>query len=176
MNDIPASPKRPIGMTILLVLSFINACLQIFSALGMYVTTPVMSQMLANGELEEYMAPFLSVMQMDGDTLDEFWTVIENRLSVNRSYYLLTALCYIGSLVGVLKMFKIKRLGFHIYSISQMLILIVGVAFIYSKQGQSPFISEFLTTVMLILLYHLFFKRIENDANTKRGQDIQSEA
>jgi hypothetical protein len=164
--------KRPTGMTILLVLSLINAIFQIFSAFGMWITTPVMSQMMADGTLEESMAPFLSIMQMGNDELETFWQIIENRLSINPSYYLFTALLYVGSLVGVIKMFKLQRIGFHCYSISQMLLLIVSVIYIYSKQGSAGFFNEFLMTVMFILLYHLYFKRIENDPEAKREQDI----
>lgn len=173
MND--NSIKRPIGMTILLVLSLVNACLQIFSSLGMYVSTPIMSQMMANGELEEAMAPFLSVMQITGDDVNTFWQLIEARLSVNPVYYLFTALLYVGSLTGVIKMFRLQRIGFHFYSISQLLILIVTVVYIYSKQPQNSFFNEFLMTVMFILIYHLYLKRIENDP-TQREQDIRPEA
>lgn len=173
MND--NSIKRPIGMTILLVLSLVNACLQIFSSLGMYVSTPIMSQMMANGELEEAMAPFLSVMQITGDDVNTFWQLIEARLSVNPVYYLFTALLYVGSLTGVIKMFRLQRIGFHFYSISQLLILIVTVVYIYSKQPQNSFFNEFLMTLMFILIYHLYLKRIENDP-TQREQDIRPEA
>ena len=164
--------KRPVGMTILLVLSLINAILQIFSSLGMWVTTPVMSQMLANGELEESMAPFLAFMQMDDEATKAFWEVLENRLTINPIYYLFTALLYIGSLIGVIKMFKLQRTGFHIYSIAQMLLLIVSVIYVYSTQGSAGFFNEFLMTVMFILIYHLYLKRIEYGQTTKREQDI----
>ena len=164
--------KRPVGMTILLVLSLINAILQIFSSLGMWVTTPVMSEMLANGELEESMAPFLTLMKMDDAATQAFWEVLENRLTINPIYYLFTALLYVGSLIGVLKMFKLQRTGFHIYSISQMLLLIVSVIYVYSTQGSAGFFNEFLMTVMFILIYHLYLKRIENDPANQREQDI----
>ena len=153
--------KRPVGMTILLVLSLINAILQIFSALGMWVSTPVMSQMLADGTLEESMAPFLALMRMDDEATKAFWEILESRLTINPLYYLLTALLYIGSLVGVIKLFKLQRTGFHIYSISQMLLLIVAVVYVYSHMPKNPLFSEFLTTLMFILIYHLYFKRIE---------------
>ena len=168
--------KRPIGMTILLVLSLINAILQIFSSLGMWVTTPMMSEMLANGELEESMAPFLTLMQMDDEATKAFWEVLENRLTINPIYYLFTALLYVGSLIGVVKMFKLQRTGFHFYSISQMLLLIVAVIYVYSIQGNAGFFNEFLMTVMFILIYHLYLKRIENDPSKKREQDIRPEA
>ena len=168
--------KRPVGMTILLVLSLINAILQIFSSLGMWLTTPVMSQMLADGTLEESMAPFLTLMRMDDASTQAFWEVLENRLTINPIYYLLTALLYIGSLIGVIKMFKLQRAGFHFYSISQMLLLIVSVVYVYSTQGSAGFFNEFLMTVMFILIYHLYLKRIENDPKNQREQDIRPEA
>ena len=168
--------KRQVGMTILLVLSLINAILQIFSSLGMWISTPVMNQMLANGELEESMAPFLALMQMDDAATEAFWEVLENRLTINPLYYLLTALLYVGSLIGVIKMFKLQRIGFHFYSIAQMLLLIVSVIFVYSTQGSAGFFNEFLMTVMFILIYHLYLKRIENDPNNQREQDIRPEA
>ena len=168
--------KRPVGMTILLVLSLINAILQFFSSLGMWITTPVMNEMLANGELEESMAPFLTLMQMDETATQAFWEVLENRLTINPLYYLFTALLYIGSLIGVIKMFKLQRTGFHIYSIAQMLLLIVSVIYVYSTQGSAGFFNEFLMTVMFILIYHLYLKRIENDPNHQREQDIRPEA
>lgn len=170
MNEAPI--KRPIGMTILLILSLVNACLQIFSSLGMFLTLPVMNKMLANGDMAQQMEPWLSLMRMSDEETKAFWEVIESRLSINPAYYLLTALLYVGSLVGVLRMFKLQRIGFHVYSISQLLILIVAVIFVYSTQGNSGFFNEFLMTVMFILLYHLYLKRIEYGANPEREQDI----
>lgn len=174
MNESPV--KRPVGMTILLVLSLINAILQIFSSLGMWITTPFMSQMMVDGTLEEAMAPFLSLMQMSDTELKAFWEIIEARLSINPIYYLFTALLYVGSLIGVIKMFKLQRIGFHFYSISQMLILIIAVIYVYSKQGSVGFFNDFLMTILFILMYHLYLKRIENDPTAKREQDIRPEA
>lgn len=170
INEAPI--KRPIGMTILLILSLVNACLQIFSSLGMFLTLPIMNEMLSNGDMAQQMEPWLSMMRMSDEETKAFWEVIESRLSINPAYYLLTALLYVGSLVGVLRMFKLQRIGFHAYSISQMLILIVAVIFVYSTQGSSGFFNEFLMTVMFILLYHLYLKRTEYGANPEREQDI----
>ena len=49
--------KRPTGMTILLVLSFINACWNILSSLVMRIMTPMMAEMVQNGQIEEMLAP-----------------------------------------------------------------------------------------------------------------------
>ena len=153
--------KRPTGMTILLVLSLINACLQIFSSLGMFLTIPFMNEMMANGQMEETMRPFFTLFSMDQDTINETMNVMTTRLTINRMFYLITAVLYIGSLVGVIKMFKLQRIGFHVYSISQMLILITAAAFVYSKPGLNTFFNDFLMTIMFILIYHLYFKRME---------------
>lgn len=146
-------------MTILLVLSFLNALFNIFSAPVMYFMSPMMDEMLASGELEEAMRPFMANMS-EADmaaALDRIRLVV----GVNPVYYLVNLVLYIGSMIGVVKMFKLQRQGFHFYAISQFLILINSVVFIYSKQPDNPFFTEFLTTVMLILIYHLFLKRIE---------------
>ena len=162
--------KRPIGMTILLVLSLVNACMQIFSNLFMFVTAPILKEMMESGELEDSVIPMLS--SVDETMVESFSSMMELWMGIPTVYFLITGVLFIGSLVGVVKMFKLQRLGFHIYSISQILILINAVAFVYSHTPQNPFFSEFLTTAMFILIYHLYFKRIEYDSQAKREQDI----
>ena len=68
---------------------------------------------------------------------------------------------YIGSLIGVLKMFKLQRLGFHIYSIAQLLLLIASVVYVLPHQTQNTFFNDFLFTLLFILVYHLSLKRVE---------------
>lgn len=162
--------KRPIGMTILLTLSLINACMQIFSNLFMFVSAPILKKMMESGELEDSVIPMLS--SIDESMVENFSQMMELWMGVPSVYFLITGVLFTGSLVGVIKMFKLQRLGFHIYSIAQILILINAVAFVYSHMPQNPFFSEFLTTAMFILIYHLYFKRIEYDSQAKREQDI----
>lgn len=162
--------RHPVGMTILLALSFLNALFNIISAPFMYFMTPMMNEMLASGALEETLQPFLANMsEADMASLMDRWQLMMN---INPLYYLFNLVLYIGSMVGVVKMFKLQRQGFHIYAISQFLILINSVVFIYSKQPENSFFTEFLTTVMLILIYHLFLKRIElMQQQSDRNQD-----
>ena len=163
-------PKRPIGMTILLVLSLINACMQIFSNLFMFVSAPILKEMMESGELEDSINPILSAM--DETMAESFSNMLELWTNIPTIYFLITGLLFVGSLVGVIKMFKLQRVGFHCYSISQILILITSVVLVYSHTPQNTFFSDFLTTVMFILIYHLYFKRIENDPQAQREQDI----
>lgn len=151
--------KRPVGMTILLVLSLINAIYQLFSSLFTYLFGPMMREMLENGQFEDSFRMFMP--NADEATFEAMMDNIATQLAVNPNYYLILFVLFLGSLIGVIKMFKLQRLGFHIYSISQFLILIARVAFIHSKQAQGSFFSEFVTTLLFILIYHLYFKRIE---------------
>ena len=159
MNDFQEPVKRPWAMTFLLVLSFLNAVSQILRSLFTYFFMPVMKEMLENGQLEEQIQILMPTM--DEATLQAVLDNMTIQLSVQPFYYLLIGLLFVGSLVGVIKMFKLQRIGFHIYSIAQLLILIVDVVFIYSKQAQNPFFNEFLMTLLFILFYHLSFNRIE---------------
>ncbi|MBR4391886.1 MAG: hypothetical protein IKT08_07275 [Bacteroidales bacterium] len=160
MNDPTQTPiKRPVGMTILLVLSLLNALLQIFSSFFIYLFLPTLKELLEDGDLETM---FQTTMPgVDTSMMETMMDNLTVQLSVNPVYFILICLLYVASLIGVLRMFKLQRIGFHIYSISQMLILVAEVVFLYSKQPQNPFFNEFLMTILLIFIYHLFFKRIE---------------
>ena len=145
-------------MTILLVLSFLNACWNILSSFVSYFFIPKLGAMLENGQFEEMMAPFSGVneemtkMMMDGATMLS---------QINPNYSLILLVLFIASMVGVIKMFKGDKRGLHIYAIAQILMLINASAFVYPLQKPSPFTSDLLLTVIFILIYYLYFKRME---------------
>ena len=145
-------------MTILLVLSFINACWNILRSFVMYFTTPIMSKMLDDGQFEEMMKPFSSF----GEDFTNAMTDSMNLLTqINPNYYLILLVLFIASLIGVIKMFKNDKRGFHIYAIAQICMLIAHSVFVYPLKRPSPFISDLLLTAIFILLYYLYFKRME---------------
>ena len=145
-------------MTILLVLSFINACWNILRSFVMYFTTPIMSKMLDDGQFEEMMKPFSSF----GEDFTNAMTDSMNLLTqINPNYYLILLALFIASLIGVIKMFKNDKRGFHIYAIAQICMLIAHSVFVYPLKKPSPFISDLLLTVIFVLLYYLYFKRME---------------
>lgn len=144
-------------MTILLVLSFINACWNILRSIIMYFTTPLMSEMLNNGQFEEMMEPFSSMGEEFTKAMNDSMTVLTQ---INTNYYLILLVLFIASLVGVIKMFRGDKRGLHIYAIAQMLMLIDASVFVYPLQKPSPFFSDLLLTVIFILIYYLYFKRM----------------
>lgn len=162
--------KRPTGMTILLVLSFINACWNILTSLVMYVMTPKMAEMVQTGQIEEMMAPYSALigeeqqqLAMDG---------MKMMAQIDPKYWLFLLILFVGSLVGVIRMFKGDKRGLHIYAISQILMLINSSVYFYPKQAQSGFVSELLLTMIFILLYYLYFKRMEMSNDIPQSPDL----
>ena len=144
-------------MTILLVLSFINACWNILRSIIMYFTTPRMSEMLNNGQFEEMMEPFSSMGEEFTKAMNDSMTVLTQ---INTNYYLILLVLFIASLVGVIKMFRGDKRGLHIYAIAQILMLIDASVFVYPLQKPSPFFSDLLLTVIFTLIYYLYIKRM----------------
>ena len=150
--------KRPIGITILLVMSFLNACWNILSALVSYFYIPKLATMLENGQFEEMIAPFTSIDEEMSKMMTESASLLSQ---INPNYYLILLVLFIASLVGVIRMFKGDKRGLHIYAIAQIGMLIDASVFVYPLQKPSPFVSDLLLTGIFIMLYYLYFKRME---------------
>lgn len=149
---------RPTSMTILLVLSFINACWNIIRSIVLYFTTPKMVEMYQNGQFDEMMAPFSGMGEDFTNAMNDAMHIFSQ---INPNYYLILLVLFIASLIGVLKMFKGDKRGFHIYSIAQICMLIDHSVFVYPLQKPSPFTSDLMITILFILLYYLYFKRMQ---------------
>ncbi len=159
--------KRPVGMTILLVLSFINACWNILSSLVAYFYIPKLSTMLENGQFEEMLAPFSGMNEEMTKMMTDSATTLSQ---INPNYYLILLVLFVASLVGVIMMFKGDKRGFHIYSIAQIGMLIDASVFVYPLQHPSPFVSDLLFTSIFILLYYLYFKRMDMAQNPQNPE------
>ena len=145
-------------MTILLILSFINACWNILRSVILYFTTPRMAEMYENGELDKMMEPFSAMGEEFTKAMNDAMHIFTQ---INPNYYLILLVLFIASLIGVLKMFKGDKRGFHIYSIAQICMLIDHSVFVYPLQKPSPFTSDLIITILFILLYYLYFKRMQ---------------
>ena len=150
--------KRPVGMTILLVMSLINACWNIFSASISLIVKPSMTAMYKNGRLEEMMQPFSAFGGNFAKAMNEGMQIFSQ---IDSKFYIILLVLFIASLIGVIKMFKGDKRGFHIYSVAQICMLIDNSLYVYPLQKPSPFLSDLMFTAMFILLYYLYFKRME---------------
>lgn len=146
-------------MTILLVLSFLNACWNIVSSLISYVVTPRLADMVQSGQIEAMMAPYSAMIGEEEQqlALDGMKMIAQ----IDPKYWLFLGLLFVGSMVGVVKMFKGDKRGLHVYAISQILMLIDKSIYLYPKQPQSGLVSDLMLTLVFILLYYLYFKRME---------------
>ena len=168
----PQDMKRPSGMTFVLILSLINACWKILTELISYFFIPITAKMMESGQLQQSYEPIFTMMKWGKEEIDAFMATLQSAMSVNVNYHLITALLFVGSLVGVIMMFKTNKTGLHVYSISQISMLIAASMYLYPKQPQSTFFYDLLLTLMFIFLYYLYFKRMEMaKQNFNQNQD-----
>ena len=141
-------PQRPTGLTILCILSFINAVWQFiinFLAFAMFNTMKTVTT-------DENYADMMENLNID---MDQMEANLASFFAPGKFYYLLTALIYIGSFYGVLYMWRLQKKGFHIYTIAQILLLIVMVLMFTSVTGASPW-SNVVFTAIFIGLYFIY--------------------
>jgi len=72
-----------------------------------------------------------------------------------RFYFLINAALFIFSFTGAILMWKLRRSGFHFYTIAQILLLIIPLIFL--KNFQLPGMNILLTAVF-VLTYSTFLK------------------
>lgn len=109
-------PQRPTFLSVLCVLTFIGSGCSALAMAVVAATLPTVREMFASGAFEDIysLAPTLE-------------SQLETALAVPGYYYLLMFVCYAASVAGAALMWKMKRNGFHLYTIAQCLVLIVGM-------------------------------------------------
>lgn len=143
-NNMPSNEiaKRPDGLTLLCVLSFIGSGLAFISNFMVFFIYPSIPEIMESDE-------FIQMPNLDPELLLEFLT------SAGRSYFLLAALLYLVSIIGVYFMWKLRKTGIHFYAMAQIALLIIPMIFISTELSALP---SLLITVLFILLYSRFFK------------------
>lgn len=134
--------KRPDGLSILCVLSFIGSGLALLSNLYMFLLYHSIPEVLQSDE----------VMEIPGMDTDMMLNLIQ---STSRSFFLFSSMIYAVSLFGVYLMWHLLKRGIHYYAIAQILILIISLLFI---GGNYPVLPNLLMSLLFILLYSRFYK------------------
>lgn len=145
------APKRPDGLTVACVLSFINAG---WFALANLITFLSYSFMKSLTTDENY----LELLEKLGQDAEIMEAAMEAQFAVSRGSYLLQALLYVGSFVGVLYMWRLQKKGFHIYAIAQILLLIVTALLVVPVTGASMVGSVILTAIW-IGIYFIYYRK-----------------
>lgn len=123
--------KRPDLLTVLCILTFIGSGLASISNIFVYLNHDFL----------------LETLDKDVDAFFGQELVLE----LPKSLFILSGIFYFSSLVGAILMWKLRKVGFHTYAISQIILLIVTTA--YLKSDNFP-IFGILITILFIILYH----------------------
>lgn len=128
---------RPDFLKILCILTFIGSGLSLVSNLLMFMTIDIVREYYQNG-----MFDFLEE-NMDLNVLDVL-------VSINSTYFILQALVFSLAIYGTYTMWNLKKLGFHIYVIAQIILLILPQVFLPGL----PFPTfELIISTIFVLLY-----------------------
>jgi len=125
-------PKRPNLLTVLCILTFISSGMNMLSGLviaGFYDTFVLVAQDFA----ERFKIPGIDLL-----------------LETKPLFFLVSSLFYAGSLTGAIMMINLKKTGFHIYTISQILLLLAPMYFMHLS---GPGFPELFFTALFVLLY-----------------------
>lgn len=138
---------RPTGLSVLCVLTFINSGFSALSYLFVGLSFNNLKHLVFETDAyESYFSMFPSMR-----------TSMELLFAQPRWFYFVTGLLFIGSLFGAAWMWKLKRKGFHIYTIAQCLLILLSML-VMPGQG-IPYTAIF-WTALFVLLYGLYIKRM----------------
>lgn len=149
---------------ILLILSFINT--------GMY---------LLSGLISATMLPSMSQYYHDNASLfpEEFGILLERALSIPQWYYLLGVVLDAASIVGLILMWRLRKNGFHCYTLSKLLLIMLPMLFLdRSYVG----VGNIMIAILFIAYYFILMKSLNTfDGNNSTQMptstdDISSES
>ncbi len=125
-------PIRPNLLTVLCILTFIGSGMNMVSSLviaGFYDTFTEVVLLFS----EKFKLPGIDVL-----------------LESKPIFFLVSGLLYAGSLVGAFLMFQLKKAGFHVYAIFQILLVLAPMYFMHLS---GPGILDIIFSGIFILLY-----------------------
>lgn len=140
--------KRNDGLTFVLILTFIGSGLSAFSNGMMAASYDVIKSMI-------HTSPLFSTFSQK---IEGFQEMFDFLMSGGKLFFFCSFLCNIGSLIGAYFMWKLNKKGFHIYTTSQLLLLIIP--FLFIGKGAIGF-GDFIFTGLFVFLYFNFFKKME---------------
>ena len=150
-------PKRPEMLTVICVLSFINAVYNGISncvSFAFYDSFQKVFAQMRNGE-----GMFADMAEQLGDNWEMFAQASSLAFSVGRGYYFLETLLYVASFIGVLMMWRLQKKGFHVYTIAQCLMIIMTSIFVTNKIGGFPF-GPIFWTAAFVFMYASHYKNV----------------
>lgn len=145
--------RPPVFFYIMLVLSMVNAGMTFISSIILGFAAPSIVEMNNNGTL-----PISEVFSVTVDSLSR----------IPQYYFFITALFWALSFYGALAMWKLRKTGFHCYTLAQLIILLLTVV-ILGKANLS------LGDVMFTILFIVYYASVVFLWNKRQDQSQQNE-
>ena len=130
------------NLRIILVLSIIGSGLSFFAYLIYGLTLPVLKSMYQSGSMA-----FPSEMTV----------YIESLLETPRTFFVCCALLNGLSLTGVILMWNLRKSGFHLYTLSQLLILLITLLFLGKERVA---LGNIMFTILFIAYYYIALRNL----------------
>lgn len=139
--DVPTEPKRSQLLTILCILTFAGSGMNAFSSL--------------------FIAAFYDAFQLIAQEISEKLNLpgMEILLNATPVFFLITGLLYLGSITGAIIMWRLRKAGFHVYTVAQILLLIAPMYFLNLPM---PSVIELLFSALFIILYSTQLKQMHH--------------
>ena len=130
------------NLRIILVLSIIGSGMYFFAYLMYGLALPAFKSMYLSGSMT-----FPSEMTV----------YIESLLETPRSFFICCALLYGLSLTGVILMWNLRKGGFHLYTLSQLLVLLVTILFLGKERVA---LGDIMFTILFIAYYYIALRNL----------------
>jgi hypothetical protein len=130
-------PQRPRLLTIICILTFIGSGMIFFSSVCTFF--------------------FYDSFKASAPEIAKSFNLpgIEQVFEVSSLFFVVTAFIYAGAFAGAVFMWQLRKIGFHIYTISQILLVIAPMYF-FKLPG--PGVMDILLAGVFILLYSMNLK------------------
>ena len=150
--------KRPEMLTVLCILSFINAVyngIVNFISFAFYDFFQSIFEQMSKGE-----GVFEEMAEQMGDNWELMTQASSIAFSIGRGYYFFEMLLFVASFIGVLMMWRLQKKGFHVYAIAQILMLIATSVFVTSKVGGGFPFGAIFWTALFVFMYYPHYKNV----------------
>ena len=132
LEPVPSPVKRTNGLTVVCILTFIFSGLSSISFLFCSLYYSYLPEIIKK-------SPFSK--DLPG---------LESLIAANIWFYIFNTILYGISLAGAIVMFNMKKVGFHIYTVAQIILLIIPLIYL---QGFKTDVTNIAITTIFILIY-----------------------
>jgi hypothetical protein len=139
-ENTPTPAKRQTGLTVICILTFIFSGLSLLSYLFYSLYYNFLPELIQSSPFTKYIS---GVEGMEA--------AIKTLTETNIWFFILNTLLYSASLTGAIMMFKLKKIGFHFYTVAQILLLIIPMIYM---AGYKTDIASTMISGMFIFLYY----------------------